>query len=103
MGMDINVQDQWAVESMGAIQDRTREHLGKIDVAIIRYRRMLRAAMADLQKGDEDAFPMHNGADLSAIVEPLSNDAIAETSDWADASANADAQRRAGCPWDAAV
>ena len=25
---DINVHDQWAVESMGAIQDRTREHLG---------------------------------------------------------------------------
>ncbi len=29
MGMDINVHDQWAVESMGAIQDRTREHLGQ--------------------------------------------------------------------------
>ena len=28
MGMDINVHDQWAVESMGAIQDRTQEHLG---------------------------------------------------------------------------
>ena len=29
MGMDINVHDQWAVESQGAIQDRTREHLGR--------------------------------------------------------------------------
>jgi hypothetical protein len=28
MGMDINVHDKWAVESMGAIQDRTRENLG---------------------------------------------------------------------------
>ena len=28
MGADINVHDQWAVESMGAIQDRTNEHLG---------------------------------------------------------------------------
>jgi len=26
MGADINVHDQWAVESMGKIQDRTREH-----------------------------------------------------------------------------
>jgi hypothetical protein len=42
MGLDINVHDQWAVESMGAIQDRTDEHLGKTDVAIIRYRRMPR-------------------------------------------------------------
>jgi phenylpropionate dioxygenase-like ring-hydroxylating dioxygenase large terminal subunit len=28
MGQDINVHDQWAVESMGAIADRTKEHLG---------------------------------------------------------------------------
>ena len=31
MGMDINVHDQWAVESMGVIQDRTKEHLGYSD------------------------------------------------------------------------
>ena len=30
MGTDINVHDQWAVESMGAIQDRTNEHLGTV-------------------------------------------------------------------------
>ena len=30
MGTDINVHDQWAVESMGAIQDRTHEHLGTL-------------------------------------------------------------------------
>ncbi len=29
MGLDINVHDQWAVESLGRIQDRTREHLGR--------------------------------------------------------------------------
>ena len=28
MGFDINVHDQWAIESQGRIQDRTREHLG---------------------------------------------------------------------------
>ena len=47
MGLDINVHDQWAVEGMGPIQDRTQEHLGRSDVAIIRYRRMLRQAIAD--------------------------------------------------------
>ena len=31
MGADINVHDQWACESMGAIQDRTNEHLGQSD------------------------------------------------------------------------
>ncbi len=103
MGMDINVHDQWAVESMGAIQDRTQEHLGKTDVAIIRYRRMLRAAIADLQQGNDQALPMQNGVDAASIVGPLSNDAIAEGSDWETASRDADTQRRAACPWDATV
>jgi hypothetical protein len=40
MGADINVHDQWAVESMGRIQDRTREHLGQSDKAIVEYRRL---------------------------------------------------------------
>jgi phenylpropionate dioxygenase-like ring-hydroxylating dioxygenase large terminal subunit len=44
MGTDINVHDQWAVESMGAIQDRTTEHLGASDKAIIANRRLLLAA-----------------------------------------------------------
>jgi len=42
MGADINVHDQWAVESMGRIQDRTREHLGSSDKAIVAYRKLLR-------------------------------------------------------------
>ena len=47
MGADINVHDQWACESMGAIQDRTREHLGQSDKAISAYRRLLRQAIED--------------------------------------------------------
>ncbi|WP_425045824.1 aromatic ring-hydroxylating dioxygenase subunit alpha [Primorskyibacter sp. S87] len=101
MGMDINVHDQWAVEGMGAIQDRTQEHLGRSDVAIIRYRRMLRKAIADLEAGRPDALPMQ--ADLSALVGPLSNDAIAETQDWQAASHSTDLARRAACPWDASI
>ena len=45
MGADINVHDQWACESMGAIQDRTNEHLGQSDKAISAYRRLLRRAI----------------------------------------------------------
>lgn len=45
MGLDINVHDQWAVESQGPIQDRTREHLGRSDVGITHYRRLLKQAM----------------------------------------------------------
>ena len=45
MGFDINVHDQWAIESQGRIQDRTREHLGTTDKAIIAYRRLLLPAI----------------------------------------------------------
>ena len=51
MGADINVHDQWACESMGLIQDRTREHLGQSDKAISAYRRLLRQAIEDTKSG----------------------------------------------------
>ena len=104
MGLDINVHDQWAVESMGSIQDRTQEHLGKTDVAIIRYRRMLRAAIGALKEGREEALPMRGGTDPSAIFGPVSNDSIAEAGMALEAAtADSDAERRAACPWDATV
>ena len=51
MGADINVHDQWAVESMGAIQDRTNEHLGTSDKAIVQYRRLLRQEIEKVAGG----------------------------------------------------
>jgi len=103
MGLDINVHDQWAVEGMGAIQDRRQEHLGRSDVAIIRYRRMLRKAIADLAAAQPEALPMQGRADVAAIRGPLSNDAIAPTAEWETASHAADIARRVDCPWDATV
>ena len=47
---DINVHDQWAVESMGAIQDRTREHLGTSDKVIMANRRLLLKAIESVQR-----------------------------------------------------
>ncbi|KAE9630548.1 aromatic ring-hydroxylating dioxygenase subunit alpha [Parasedimentitalea maritima] len=103
MGLDINVHDQWAVESMGTIQDRTQEHLGKTDVAIVRNRRMLRAAIAAVKEGRDDALLMRKGLDLSTLFGPVSNDAIAKDGDWTKATAESDAARRDACPWDASV
>lgn len=103
MGLDINVHDQWAVEGMGRIQDRTQEHLGRSDVAIIRFRRMLRRAITALEEGDEATLPMLGGAEVGRMVGPLSNDAIADSDNWQDASWQADMARRAACPWDASV
>lgn len=103
MGLDINVHDQWAVESMGAIQDRTQEHLGKTDVAIIRYRRQLRAAIAAVKEGRDQDLPMWGDLDLSTVYGPISNDSIAQDGDWQSAALLADQERRDGCCWDADV
>jgi phenylpropionate dioxygenase-like ring-hydroxylating dioxygenase large terminal subunit len=104
MGMDINVHDQWAVESMGAIQDRTEEHLGKTDTAIIHYRRKLRAAITALEKGDEGTLPMLTGVDPATIHGPAANDTICTDGNWQAAWQAGDAGRRAACSgWDAKI
>jgi len=46
-------QDGCATESMGTIYDRSREHLGYSDKTIIALRKMLLAAVNDLQQGKE--------------------------------------------------
>lgn len=102
MGLDINVHDQWAVEGLGRIQDRTREHLGRGDAAIVRYRLLLRKAIRAVQTDNDSALLMRDDA-AAGILGPLSNDAITATGDWKAASREADMQRRAACPWDATV
>jgi phenylpropionate dioxygenase-like ring-hydroxylating dioxygenase large terminal subunit len=47
------VQDAMVTESMGPIYDRTREHLGTSDKAIIFFRRQLLKWALDLEKGIE--------------------------------------------------
>ncbi len=103
MGLDINVYDQWAVESPGPIFDRTKEHLGKTDVAIIRYRRMMRAAIAAMKDGKITELPMHR-VDPKTVFGPVSNDSIGDRHNWQNAADESDQKRRAGCKdWDASV
>jgi phthalate 4,5-dioxygenase oxygenase subunit len=47
----VQVQDQAVQESMGAIYDRTREHLGTSDVAVIRWRRLMLDSVRRFQDG----------------------------------------------------
>ncbi len=100
MGLDINVHDQWAVESMGRVQDRTQEHLGRTDVGIIRYRRMLLDAIAKVKKGEIDALPMRGATDTTAAIRgPIAIDAIGATDNLDAVWRAADANRRAACSW----
>jgi len=57
----LNTQDLAVQESMGPIVDRSREHLGSTDKAIIMCRRVLLDAIRDLQNGIDPP-----GADSSA-------------------------------------
>jgi len=103
MGLDINVHDQWAVESPGSIQDRTKEHLGKTDVGIIRYRKRLRAAIEAVAQGKIETLPMMDRQKTGKIRGPVSTDAIADTQDYASTIARSDETRRCSCGWDATL
>jgi hypothetical protein len=53
MGEITQVEDAYAVESQGAIQNRTREHLGHSDIGIATARQLLLKAIRTLQDGRE--------------------------------------------------
>jgi phthalate 4,5-dioxygenase len=78
---DINVHDQWAVESMGAISDRTREHLGTTDKVIIAHRRALLKAIEAVKAG-ESAPGFANPAEVALCKGPDTIDGIAPAHDW---------------------
>ena len=80
---DINVHDQWAVESMGAMADRTREHLGTTDKVIMANRRVLTKAIETVQNGGR-APGIADAALVASMVGPDTVDGIAPASDWAN-------------------
>src|SRR5215472_12275189 len=62
MGFDINVHDQWAVESQGRIHDRTREYLASSDKAIVAYRRLLLRAIDQAERGERPPMVLDEAA-----------------------------------------
>jgi phenylpropionate dioxygenase-like ring-hydroxylating dioxygenase large terminal subunit len=98
MGADINVHDQWAVESMGRIQDRTREHLGQSDKAIVEYRRLLREQIERVEGGGEPLLFL-DAQHAKAIQGPGTMDGIGPTAGWETYWMEVDVARRRGAPW----
>ena len=95
---DINVHDQWACESMGAIQDRTREHLGTTDKVIMANRRLLLQAIDTVASGGI-APGIADPALHSAIVGPDTVDGMAPAEGWQAWWQAAVHKRRAAAPW----
>jgi phthalate 4,5-dioxygenase oxygenase subunit len=101
MGHDINVHDQWAVESQGSIHDRTREHLGRSDIGIIQYRRLLQRAL-DALDGD-GMLPMYDDSGAPVVMDgPPIVDAVLRHEDWSKNWRDRAAAMRDGAPWSAA-
>jgi hypothetical protein len=98
MGADINVHDQWACESMGEIADRTQEHLGQSDKAIAAYRRLLRAAIDAVEKGD--VLPIaFDAASAKMMTGPAAIDGIGPTDDCRGYWQRTDAAKRNAASW----
>ncbi len=98
MGFDINIHDQFACESMGPIQDRTRENLGSTDKGIALYRRLLIDAIRRQQAGERPLMVL-DAASARAMTGPAAIDGIGPAESWAAYGEEADAKRRAACPW----
>ena len=92
MGNDINVHNQWAVESQCRMQNRTKETLASSDVAIKAYPKILIKFIQ--QKDQSNVNLSHNDH-----IIPKAIDVIASLDDWEKAWAEAEANRRQSCSW----
>jgi phthalate 4,5-dioxygenase oxygenase subunit len=80
-GIDvISAQDQAAQESMGAIADRSIEHLGSSDVAIIAARRLLLQACEDVEQGRDPV-----GSRLDVISARAAEMVLPHEKNWLEA------------------
>ncbi|MSQ54196.1 MAG: aromatic ring-hydroxylating dioxygenase subunit alpha [Betaproteobacteria bacterium] len=98
MGYDINVHDQWACESMGAVQDRTKENLGSTDKAIVLYRRILNQAIDQNLKGETPLMKL-DAANAPSITGPETIDGVGPTEGWDAYWKESVAKRRKGAAW----
>lgn len=95
---DINLHDQWAVESMGRIQDRTREHLGTSDKIIMANRRVLLQAIEAVRAGTLP--PGVAQAEVAQTrIGPDTIDGIAPAGHWARWWREQSDAKRAKAPW----
>jgi hypothetical protein len=83
---------------MGAIQDRTQEHLGTSDKAIIAYRRLLRGALDQAAK-DETPIMVLDRDKAARVTGPAAVDGIGPAADWQGYWRKSEAEKRKGASW----
>ncbi|WP_396657730.1 Rieske 2Fe-2S domain-containing protein [Microbacterium sp.] len=99
MGLDINVHDQWAVESMGPVQDRTVERLGVSDRAVTANRRMLLRAIDAFAAGGETPSHPLSEEEAAQLTGPMAVDTVAANDAWETRWMERERQRREASPW----
>ncbi|MFK4804589.1 Rieske 2Fe-2S domain-containing protein [Microbacterium sp. ZW CA_36] len=99
MGLDINVHDQWAVESMGPIQDRTVERLGISDRAVTANRRMLLRAIDSFAAGAQTPSHPVSEEEAARLTGPIAMDTIAANDAWQSRWVEREQERRNTSPW----
>jgi hypothetical protein len=83
---------------MGAIQDRTQEHLGTSDKAISAYRRLLRQALEMQDKGDTPLMVLDT-ARARSVTGPACVDGIGPAADWQGYWQRTESERRKASAW----
>jgi phthalate 4,5-dioxygenase len=76
----VQIEDSVVQESMGALYDRTLEHLGASDIAVIRMRRLMLEAARNLGAEGKAPFAVDSRTDYSDI-QPLER-IIPLVDDW---------------------
>jgi hypothetical protein len=85
---------------MGPIADRSQEHLGQSDKAIVTYRRLLRSAIDATEKGNSPPIVFDAPA-TKAMTGPPAIDGIGPTDDWRGYWQRTDADKRSAASWTA--
>src|SRR5690606_34735948 len=92
-------RSQWAVESQGPIQDRTREHLAASDKCIYTYRRMLVKAIEATLAGEGKAPMLLSDEEAREVTGPASIDGIGPRNQEKNYWVEADLKRRQESDW----
>lgn len=89
----VNSEDQAVMESMGPIIDRTREHLGTTDIAVVRMRRVMIDRARRHAGADGNGHLLHTDPDVS-LLKGVEHVTDAETR-WQDLTGEATASPEA--------
>ena len=99
MGMDINVHDQWAVESPGSIFNRENEHLGAADKGIIRFRKVLIQSIAEVMEGNPTPFMFNSDNEDLKGIGPVAIDTTTPRNSWKEDWQSFELDRRKSAAW----